>query len=343
MRNYLTNQTLPPNIPKTTLWRWQKKWDSYHLMNNKIVSKDTGKVHAEDIQQTLKDEWPNVYGGRDKLYYYMKEKYDNVTQKDCAEFLYGNTTSQLYQQVKKQKVFRTIVSSKPNERWQCDWITLPKFDRWNYCFTLIDHNSKKAWVWPTYTRDQKKIVEEIKPTFLKYKPKILQCDNEFRSKVFEELCTASGTKMINSTSYKPNSNGLVERFNGTYKKILAKMMEEQNSNNWPIMVEKALEIYNNTWHRIIKATPLHNHENNISTFMENTSTEAPKFKINDTVRRVVGGEKPRFGKSFSKGWTEAKYKIIKAEKGDIAAYQLQNLDTQEVLKGKFYNHELLKV
>ena len=172
---------------------------------------------------------------------------------------------------------------------------------------------------------------------------MLQCDNEFRSNEFENMCRESGTKMINSSSYKPNSNGAIERFNGTFKSILHKMMTEEDTNNWPYLVNRALGIYNTTYHRTIKNTPSHNHQNNISTKMKNTSVDPPKFKVGDRVRKVLpndGGK--RFGKTFNVQWSETVYEIVKVYGGDIAAYNLKNTSNNQILKNKFYNHDLLK-
>lgn len=126
MKQFLINGTLPPDLSKTGQWRFKKKAQQYTISNDKIISKGDGRIHAEDKIAVLKEEWSKVMGGRDKLYFYIKQKYDNISVNDCMKFLKGNTTSQLHQQVKKQKIFRTIVSKAPNERWLCDWITLPK-------------------------------------------------------------------------------------------------------------------------------------------------------------------------------------------------------------------------
>ena len=290
MRNYLTNQSLPTNVPKTTLWRWKNKWDQYQLVNDRIVSKIDDRIHSEDVQKDLQNEWKNVLSGRDKFYYYMKQKYDNVTQNDVMTFLKGNDTMSVHRPPKTQKIFRTIVSTKPNDRWQCDFIYMPKYLNMEYVFTLIDHNSKHAWAWKTTSRDHKKLIPKIKDVFLKYKPKILQCDNEFRSQEFQKLCSESGTRIINSSPYKPNSNGCIEKFNKRLKEILYRMMTEEGSKDWPSLLEKSMEVYNNTWHRTVGATPKHNFDNQIPFKMENTSTDPPKFKVGDTLVSIFPQE-----------------------------------------------------
>lgn len=346
MKQFLANQTLPNNLSLSAQWRFKNKAKNYSLVDGKVVSKLDGRIYLEDDEKkaVLDQEYSSVMGGRDKLWWHCKKKYENLSQVECLNYLKGNTVNQLHTPAKKQKVFRRIVSGAPNDRWECDWIQLPKYNRYQYLFMLIDHNSKKGWAWKMVSRSHKPIVAKIKPLFLEHKPKVLQCDNEFRSKEFLDMCQLSGTKIINSSTYKPNSNGLVERWNKTFKSILYKLMTERNTNDWPNLVDQALEIYNKGYHSVIKGAPEEHFEKKISTKMVNTSRENPKFVVGNTVRKVIVRDpNKKFNKSFVPQWSEALYKVIRVFGGDIASYEIMNLETLEILQRKFYNHTLLLV
>lgn len=334
MKAYLTNQTFPFNLNDQQKRRFAIKATKTTIKYDKVVSKDDGRVYVDDKIPTLSAEFKNILSGRDKFYFYMKQKYCNITEKDCADFLKRSSTFTVHKVPPKQKVFRTIISSEKNERWQCDFIQLPPVRRFNYCFTLIDHNTKKAWVFPVFSRAHQTLISKIKDLFLQNKPKILQCDNEFKSKEFDDLCKLSGTKMINSSSYKPNSNGCIERFNKTYKELLHRLMTENKSKDWVEHAPKALDIYNSTYHSTIKNTPDHHWNNNIKHEMKNDAKDPPKFKVGDHVKRVKDEIKKEgvLCKSYRQRYTDAVYKIMSISSGNIAVYTLMNIYTKQTLK-----------
>jgi hypothetical protein len=295
MRAFLTNQTLPPGLTPVQKCRFLKKVREFTLQNNKIVDSD-GLIYSEDKQKDLDDEYKLVLSGRDKFFFHMKRKYCNITQDDCMEFVRFNSTSQIHRKPPKLKTYRPILSNRKNERWQCDFVQLDKYNRFQYCFNLIDHCTKFAWPWPCYTRAHTSIVTKIRPLFEDEIPQILQCDNEFRSNEFTSLCEDTETQMINSSSYKPNSNGLVERFNKTFKELLHRLMTERDTKNWPSLVPKVMEIYNNTYHSTLKDTPKRFWDNNFSSIKQQKkingkllrkAREPAKFEVGDLVRKVL--------------------------------------------------------
>lgn len=343
MKKFLTDGTYPNDIgtSDSAKYRFKVKAQDYEIKDGVVISKVDGRIWVDDKKAVLDKEIKNVMGGRDKLFYYIKQKYVNITERDCMAYIKGNSTLQKHAPIKKQKIFRKIESTIPFERFQCDWIIMDQIRVFKYIFTIIDHNTKKAWIYKTGTRDQDRLVEKIEPLFQKYKPKILQCDNEFNSKSFKDMLERSGTKLIHSSAYKPNSNGAIERFNGTYKRILFKLLTDNKSKDWPLYADKACEIYNNTYHSTIKATPEFNHTQMISTPIINDIKDPPKFKVGDKVRRLVNTKTE--DKSYKQQWTDNVYKIIKINNYDIASYTIQNISSGEILSSKFYNHNLLLV
>ena len=161
------------------------------LKNVKIVNDvmyEGDKVYSQDINKDLKKEWLSVLSGRDKLYFHIKDKYSNITRKDCMDFLKNNGTSIIHKVPEKPKVYKPIISHAKNERWQCDFIIMSPIRRYNVVFVLIDCCTKYCWTWPLFGRGQDVLVQKIRPLFMEHKPSILQCDNEFRSDVLKAMC-----------------------------------------------------------------------------------------------------------------------------------------------------------
>jgi hypothetical protein len=76
----------------------------------------------------------------------------------------------------------------------------------------------------------------------------------FVSEVVEKTCAMAGTKKIFTTSYRPQANGLVERWNGTVAPMLTTYMDE-NENDWDDKVPYVVFAYNTAKHAATKMTP----------------------------------------------------------------------------------------
>jgi hypothetical protein len=344
----LTNQ-LPSNLTAVQKHRFLKKVTEYDLIqyNSKNCLKDrnTGLIYIDknDFKHHMDIEYKKVIGGRDKLFWHIKQIYDNITQVDCAKYLNHNLTNIQHTKPPKQKIFRKITSTGKNHRWQCDFITLKPYLRFNYVFTIIDHNTCYAWVYPVFSRDQTILVSKIKPLFIENQPQMLQCDNEFNSNVLKAMLEESNTTLVHSTAYKPNSNGKIERFNQTFKGVLYKLMTDKDTKDWPSLCQEACKIYNNTYHSVLKNTPSHNWNNDVKRVIVNDAKDPPKFKVGDIVAHIRWDtQKEEFKKLYKKNYTDYRYKITYVYPGDIAAYELFNMESNEKLKMKYYNYQLIK-
>src|SRR6266498_5884711 len=86
-------------------------------------------------------------------------------------------------------------------------------------------------------------------------PKVLQSDQgiHFVNRVIEDLTGKFRIKHHLSSSYHPQTNGLMERFNQTLCEKLAKLSEE--TDQWDEFVDPVLMAYRKTKHSATGVTP----------------------------------------------------------------------------------------
>src|SRR6185312_8061272 len=55
-------------------------------------------------------------------------------------------------------------------------------------------------------------------------------------------------KLVHSEAYKPSTQGAIERFNGTLKRTLFKLMAEHSMQKWTALLQEWVAGYNNSTH-----------------------------------------------------------------------------------------------
>ena len=68
------------------------------------------------------------------------------------------------------------------------------------------------------------------------------CGAQFTSDLMREVCRLLSIKQLTTTPYHPQTNGLVERFNGTLKSIVKKLTAER-PRDWDRYLPAALFAY----------------------------------------------------------------------------------------------------
>lgn len=76
----------------------------------------------------------------------------------------------------------------------------------------------------------------------------------FESQVFQEVCRILGMHKTRTTAYHPQSDGMVERFNQTLERHLAKLVDDKQK-DWDKYIPLFLLSYRTAEHESIKATP----------------------------------------------------------------------------------------
>ena len=73
---------------------------------------------------------------------------------------------------------------------------------------------------------------------------------EFQSQLFQILCEKLGIQKTRSTPYRPQSSGLVERFNRTLKQMLS-MFVNTHRNDWDDHIPYLMMAYRSTVHAML--------------------------------------------------------------------------------------------
>jgi transposase InsO family protein len=135
----------------------------------------------------------------------------------------------------------------------------PRSSRGNeYIITVIDHFTKFAEAFPVPNHQAVTVARVLcEQLFSRYGPPIqLLSDNgpEFKSRLIEEVCKWMGIDKINSSPYRPQTNGQIERFHRTLNSMLGKVVQE-NQRDWDQKVPVVMAAYRATMHESTGYTP----------------------------------------------------------------------------------------
>ena len=136
-----------------------------------------------------------------------------------SEFLKNQSVYQMNKQ-EPRPINKPIIGKYPNHRWAIDLIDMSKYAGHNnqnhWILTCIDYFSKKVSAVPLRNKEDdttlqglEKIVHEQNGGVY---PKMLQSDNgtEFKNKIFQDWARQHDVKLINTMTYTPTGNALVE-------------------------------------------------------------------------------------------------------------------------------------
>ena len=76
----------------------------------------------------------------------------------------------------------------------------------------------------------------------------------FMSSILDEMCTVLGMKILQTTLYHPQMNGLVERSHQTIMQMIRKLGEDKKA-DWPGHLAEIVQAYNATWSAVMGYSP----------------------------------------------------------------------------------------
>ena len=266
--------------------------------------------------------------GRDKLYQFTKTNYAdyNIKRDDIGEFLKKQEINQLLaEKPSKVKDIKRTVLNEPFAQMGIDLVDMTtkavtvNGKTYKWIFSAVDLFSRKLYSLALTDKEDKTVLNGFKELLkqMKQTPRSIRSDNDssFTSTIFKKYLDEMEIKQILSSAGKPQSNGGIERVQQTLKHLLARNMIYDDNNNWVSLLNKMVDIYNNTYHRIIEMTP--NQSENRSNkeirdnILENIKPKneslenfnKPVFKVGDTVRirlEELGPKKNIGSLNFSK-------------------------------------------
>lgn len=269
------------------------------------------KKLTEKQEKLLKRVYYSPEGMRGRDATYNRVRYANVkgdkvltgiSRRQVADWLAKQEVNQIHKPITYKKSVKPILSKRPFQQVQIDLVDLQKesdkFKKW--ILTAVDTFSKYGFAVAMPSKNEaqalkaiKQVVGEIEEVIAEHKLRplrVIQSDNgsEFINKAVKEFLKDRGVKQIFSLPYTPQTQGMVERYNGTIKKVMRKMMFVEKSKAWTDMLPGIIEGYNTTYHSTIKKTPLEAVSGDFEDTHNKLITRANKMRSNEVVDVVVG-------------------------------------------------------
>jgi transposase InsO family protein len=127
-----------------------------------------------------------------------------------------------------------------------------------YILTLSDYFSKWADAFPIRNQEASTVAKVLAERVFPYMGTPLQImtdrGSNFQSQLFNELLQRLGIDHVQTTAYKPSTNGQVERFHRTLNSILGKVIAE-NQRDWDLHIPYAVAAYRATVHEATGYSP----------------------------------------------------------------------------------------
>jgi len=126
-----------------------------------------------------------------------------------------------------------------------------------YIFVMQDYYSKWVEAKPSYASETKTVNNWLSEVFSRNGvPKEIISDHgaQFDSKDYKEFCSKQNIKIMYSTPYHHQANGMVERLNRSLLNILRMYVDEKHD-NWDEFIEQALFAYRTCKHSITGESP----------------------------------------------------------------------------------------
>ncbi len=380
IKKYKRTNKLPTSLKtERDRKRFVDKWNGFKQQNNKYYINNKQIIFKSNITEFLKEFYDNPlkgYCGRDKLYAKIQEKYIGISRRQVMSFLNNLETNQIHKQPKLKSASRPIITRNPFVRWQIDLTFLNKQEKLQPILTMIDCFSKYAWAVLLKNKEaitvSKALVIILRKE--KKKPSIIQSDNgsEFQNE-YKKVLKKYKIKPIYSASYSPTQNAIIERFNGTLKRIIYRYMSHQGLTPDQFtqpMLNELVKNYNTSKHSITNFEPESIHSGR-TTPLKKVKIKATRQEIRDRGVKIIKEGQHRFppirvsnyvrlskntdpqwrkrtslkGYSYEPQWFADLYEVVSISKPTRireSQYTLKN-ENGTVLKRKFIRKDLMIV
>ena len=186
-------------------------------------------LSSEHLSILNKEFYENLnFFGRDKLFNLLRDKYGedkSPSRRQIADWLKQQEINQIYTPSKgKGKTIKSSMTT-PNKILGMDLVNMEKFQvkGYKYLLNAIDI-SRFLYSVALKNKTDKEVLEGFKKIYNTSKIKAIISDNgsEFINKKFKDYLEKNGIEQILGEAGKPQSNGMIERANGSIKELIQK-------------------------------------------------------------------------------------------------------------------------
>lgn len=262
-------------------------------------------------------------------------------------------SDELHRPARRRFPRRRVTVKSVNDLYQGDLVEMLPYANVNkgmrYILTIINCFTKVAIALPLKNKTAIEVAKVLEPILQKHKMKHFQTD---QGKEWFNLHVQKLMTKYNINHYATFSElkaSVVERLNRTLKEKMWKEFTARGTYEWLSILPRIVQKYNSTVHRTIGMKPKDvrsTHVKNILCRINATSKESivrekvkQKFNVDDHVR--ISKYKQVFKKGYLPNWTNEIFTIFAIRPTKPVTYTLQD-SKGEILKGSFYNHELIK-
>ena len=191
--------------------------------------------------------------GREKLYDILKDHFD-ISRRQVQEWLNKQEIHQLYAPAKKRRMIQNTILNEPYKQIGLDLMDMQNIedDGHKYVFTAIDLFSKKAYAIPLTDKTNETVLDGMKEILKKigHPVKSVRSDNgpEFKNDNMKAFLEQKEIKQIFSLPHKPQSNGIIERFNGELKRLINMSIKTDGDFHWSKELDTLTDNFNNVKH-----------------------------------------------------------------------------------------------
>lgn len=221
-----------------------------------------------NIQQTdlLNDLYyeKKFFFGRDKIYQYLRTNHPEakISRRQVMQWLKLQEVHQLHLQPQSThpKTIKSTISKEPHKILGIDLVNMEKvrMDGMDYLLNGVDMFSRKMYSVALKNKTQQVVLDGLKK-MLEQIPdlKTIRSDNgsEFVNAKMKKYLKEKGINQVLSTAGLPQSNGMIERFNGVLKKQINKAIQQDPEFNWVESLDILVDNLNNTRSRATQKTP----------------------------------------------------------------------------------------
>lgn len=309
---YCRSNTYRENITENEKSIIRQKSKNFTVIND-LLYVNQNNIHKiyicnfeeDKINLILKEKHEIDHIGGFNLFTRINEKYIGITRKMCVEFVRRCLACQRAERNIIVPEITPIITTRPRKRLIVDAVSLRQYaeqnDGYKYIFTFIDSFTKFGWAYKARDKSAQTFEKILKAHITNEGLwSILHTDNgrEFINANIQTLTNFYKIEHITGRPYHPQSQGQVERFNGTIKQRLRRCLVDIN--RWIDILPNIIFEYNSCPHRATKIKPFvlfKSHDPAAFLYLQERNTivnfDEIFDKMNDYIRKWVDEYKLR--------------------------------------------------